>query len=182
MICGLDISTRYIGWTLFEDDGSFVDVGHLDIRYAGNLHDKAIVFKEKFLMERLKYQVNCEKEIHFYVEEPLKAFAKNSSMISTIILLQKMNVLCCHYIYCLFGKEPIMVMESSARKKAGIYVPKGVKGRDKKQFVLDHVKSLGVVPEDKWALKRTGRVKDWCYDQADSFVIATAGLRMNVPT
>jgi len=42
---------------------------------------------------------------------------------------------------------------------------------------LQHVQKLGIIPEEKWGLKRTGNPKDWCFDQADAYVVALAGLK-----
>lgn len=113
-----------------------------------------------------------------YVETPLMAFAANKSMIQVIILLQKFNVLCCYGIYVLLEQEPKMIAEQTARKAVGIVIPKGLKKKEKKKMVLDHVRGLNVIPESTWAFKRTGNPQDWCYDRADSFVVALGAYKL----
>jgi len=176
MILGFDISTRYIGWCILDDSGRFVDIGHLDLTKEEDFYAKVDSFCSLFsgdIMWGHKYYT-------VFVEEPVKMFKSNASMAQTIALLQRFNAACCYEIYKILGTKPTLIMEPSARKKAGIKVPKGVKGKDKKKFVLEHIQSLGVVPENKWVLKRTGNPKDWCFDQADAFVVALAGVQMNV--
>jgi hypothetical protein len=114
-----------------------------------------------------------------YVESPLMGFKANGSMIQTIVLLQKFNALCCYSMYTMFDKDPTLIPEVTVRKASGIVIPKKTKRNDKKKIVLQHVRSLNMVPEETWAFKKTGNPKDWCFDRADSFVVAYGAYKLH---
>ena len=80
----------------------------------------------------------------------------------------------CAFIYLEMGIASILVNSSHARNVAGIKVPRKQKA---KEVVLTYIKECGIFPEDKWEYKKTGKIKDYCYDMADSFVVAFAGFK-----
>jgi hypothetical protein len=172
-IIGLDISTSNIGYTVLDNNGRHKITDHIDLTNLDSLFLKADLFK-KFV--RLSEFFRDHPTI--YVETPLMGFKVKQSMIQTIILLQKFNVLCCYGIYNLLDKEPIMIPEQTARKAVGITIPKGLKRDDKKKMVLAHVRAMNVIPESTWAFKKTGNPKDWCFDRADSFVVAYGAYKL----
>lgn len=156
-----------------NDDGSFRDIGHLDLSKLDSLFMKVDYFRTFIKM--------CEYfkgDVKIYVEAPLMGFAANKSTIHTIILLQKFNALCCYNLYLLLNKEPTVISESTVRKACGIIIPKKTKRDDKKKIVLAHVRVLNQVPESTWAFKKTGNPKDWCFDRADSFVVARGAYKL----
>lgn len=175
MILGFDISTRCIGWCLVEDDGTFIKKGYIDFLDCYDFYDKAKWFSREVLNN---FHFNWDDVKKIYVEEPVKMFAANQSSAHVISLLQRFNATCCWILYCFFDIKPIHIMEASARKLVGIKVPKGVKKKEKKQFVFEFVKNLKDIP-DEWEYKRTGNPKDWCYDTADAVVVAKAGVIKN---
>jgi hypothetical protein len=174
IILGLDISTTCIGWCALSEDGSFMDIGHIDLSKEKNFYKKVDIF-----VQFLDYLGFSRPDVNakIFVEEPLKMFLAKKSMAQTIATLQAFNAACRYVIYSKTKLQPNMIMAVSARKAAGIKVPKGVKGKETKQFILDHVKALNIVPEDKWGIKKTGTPKDYCFDQADAFVVALGGLK-----
>jgi hypothetical protein len=177
IILGLDISTSCIGWCALDEAGSYMDVGHLDLSKEKNFYKKVDTF-----VQFLDY-IGFDKpgvDAKVFIEEPLKMFMANKSMAQTIAVLQSFNAACRYVLYLKTKIQPVMIMATSARKAAGISVPKGVKGKATKLFILDYVKSLNIIPENKWGVKKTGNPKDYCFDQADAFVVATGGLKKNV--
>jgi len=180
MILGLDISTTRIGYCLLEDDGLYIDIGHIELSKIDNFYMKCVEFRKFLDMLKCEYDVHNDP-FYVFVEKPLMMFKSNESMAQVISLLQRFNAVCCYLVQSELDIEPQLVMEITARKNVGIKVPKGVKKLDKKKYVLDFVKSLGTVPDSKWELKRTGTPKDFCYDQADAFVIAKAGTTLIAP-
>ncbi len=171
MILGLDVSTTFIGYTILEDNGKYVDIGYLELKKCEDLYEKALLFQ--FLIKKIKtkYQNETFKVI---VEEPLKRFSKSTAHI--IGLLNRFNGMVCTLILIEMGIKAELVNALTARKKNGLKVPKGVKKKDAKNFILGFVKSLKIVPEDKWLLKKTNNPKDFCYDMADSFIVARSCL------
>ena len=72
--------------------------------------------------------------------------------------------------YKFWDIEPEYIAATSARKKAGITVTKGVKGKDAvMKYVIDNV------PDVLIEYTKHGNPKPQCFDKADSWVIAHAG-------
>lgn len=174
MILGLDISTSIIGWCLL-DESEVEDIGHIDLTKIKDFYDKCDEFWKFLDFLKCLYPID---NLKVFIEEPVKMFKSNQSMAQTISILQRFNATCCYLIYREFDIKPTLIMESRARKLCNIKVPKGVKGKEKKQFVFERVKKEKSISEIKWAYKRTGNPKDFCYDQADAFVVAKAGAEM----
>lgn len=170
MILGLDISTSVIGWCIMNENEKVLDIGHLEFnKKQKNLYKKLDVFRELLLELRTKYCIYFK----IYVESPL--FGSNNQ--NVVNLLQRWNGMCCVELYRVLKSEPVLIPNSTALKAIGIKIPKGVKGLDRKKFILQYVQNLGIIAEDKWALKKTGNPKDFCYDQADAYVVAMAGTK-----
>ena len=74
-------------------------------------------------------------------------------------------------VYRILKTEPEYLAATSARKLCGIKVPRGTKA---KQVVIQHI--LDNVPEIQIEYTKQNNVKPHCYDKADSWVIAKAGL------
>jgi hypothetical protein len=170
MILGLDISSSCIGWCVINENEKVLDVGHLEFnKKQKSLYKKLHEFENLLLEIKDKYG----QYFKIYVESPL--FGSNNQ--NVVNLLQRWNGMCCAQLYWTFNTEPVLIPNVSALKAVGIKVPKGVKGLERKKFILQYVQNLGIISEDRWALKKTGNPKDWCYDQADAYVIAVAGTK-----
>lgn len=167
MILGLDISTKCIGWCLLKNDGSFYNIGYVWLQNLKSEEAKWICFWDELTL------ILPEDELvdDVYVEAPL--FGSNNQNI--VNLLQRWNGMCCVAVYQRTSCWPKLVSEYNVRKELMIKVPKGTKGLGKKKFVLKYVQSLGVIPEDVWEYKKTGNPKDFCFDMADSYLVARAG-------
>ena len=48
MILGLDISTSITGYTILDDEGSVIEIGHIDLRKQKDFFDKARACQERF--------------------------------------------------------------------------------------------------------------------------------------
>jgi len=173
MIFGLDVSTSYVGWCLLGEDATVIDIGHIDLHLCKNFYHKCDKI-QNFIHEYFVRRKGDVKQI--WVEEPVKMYQSNASMAQTITKLQRFNAVCCWILRSYFDIEPQFIMATSARKKAGIKIPKGTKGKETKKYILQYVQSLKVIPEEKWNYKKTGTPKDWCFDQADAYVVAVSGL------
>jgi hypothetical protein len=168
MILGLDLSTVCVGWCILTEDEKYIDIGHLDIKKQKSLYEKLDKFSE--LIHELK-----EKYVNLipFVEAPL--FGSNNQ--NVVNLLQRANGMYCLELYRILKVKPILISNKDALEATGVQVPKGTKGLDRKKFILRHVQNLGIITEDKWDLKKTGNPKDFCYDQADAYVVALAGAK-----
>lgn len=171
MILGLDISTTCIGWCKLTDQGEYVDVGYINLSKERDLYAKLDVFRS-FLKGS-----NLPSTCTVFVEAPL-ARSNNQNVVN---LLQRWNGMCCVELYRHFeSRRPILIGHRTARKLLGIKIPKGVKDKAMKNFILQHVRSFQVIPEEKWKTKRTGNPQDYCYDMCDSYVVARAGYEEEI--
>jgi len=169
MLVGFDISTKCIGWCVLEDDGSYRDVGYVWLEKLPDYYKKLDLF-EKTLQKLLELSGGW----HIFVEAPLPR-SNNQNVVN---ILQRFNGMCCAYIYMAFGKQPELIAERDVRKLNEIKVPKGVKGLEKKKYVLQCVQEFDMIPLSKWEYKRTGNPKDFCLDMSDALCVAKAGYEM----
>jgi hypothetical protein len=84
--------------------------------------------------------------------------------------LQRFNGIVSWLLFEVFEIRPEYIGATSARKHAGIKVPRGQKA---KQVVLEHL--LETEPAFKVEYTRHGNPKPESYDRADAIVIAKAG-------
>ena len=170
MILGIDASSVCIGWCILNENETFVNIGHLDLSKQKSLYKKLDKFSEliKNFCNEYGYM-----NLSIYVEAPL--FGSNNQ--NVVNLLQRWNGIVCSELYRATKKEPVLITNRDALKAAGIVIPKGITGIDRKRFILQYVQNLGIISEDKWALKKTGVPKDFCYDQSDAYVVAIAGVK-----
>ena len=170
MILGLDISTSITGITLLDKDGKIVYNLAVDTRKYKDFFEKAETVERE-----IKELARVCKELdigvgQIFVEQSLQTFRSGFSSAKTLSTLSRFNGLVSWLCYKIFGAKPRYIAATSARKQAGINVPKGVKG---KQAVMKYV--IDNVPEVAIEYTRAGNPKPECFDKADSWVIARAG-------
>ena len=166
----MDISTACTGICLLNDDGTFHSVHHVELKKEKSFYKKVDMVME--CLRDLDLETNKTK---FYVEEPLMMFKFKASMAKTISLLQRFNAAVCFSIYKTYqNAEPKLINVLRARNVLGIHIPKGVKKKFAKQYIFEHIRALGVIPDSHWVYKKTGKPKDWVYDEIDAYVIARA--------
>ena len=162
MILGLDISTSITGATVIDDKGNVVFCEAWDTRKTKNFFDKASVIRTRLIDIRIAFPIT-----HIAIEQSLQMFRAGFSSAKTLTLLSKFNGVVSWLCYNTFGLEPEYVSATTARKKAGIKVPRGQKA---KEVVLQHV--LDNVHGFEVQYTKHGNPKPGSYDRADSLVIA----------
>lgn len=166
MIIGLDISTSITGITLLDDAGDVFLCDYIDLKKCENPFSKGE--KVKSYLQELQKQ---KKINSIWIEESLQMFSSGMSSAKTLSTLTKFNGIVSWIVWDLFGEKPNYIGASSARKKIGLTVTKGKRGKDVvMQYMLDR---------EPWFVVeygRTGKIKPYFYDMADSFVIARAGF------
>ena len=95
------------------------------------------------------------------------------SSAKTLSTLTRFNGIVSWLAFELFEIRPEFIGASSARKQAGIKVPRGQKA---KQVVLQHL--LDNEPAFKIQYTKHGNPKPDSYDKADAIVIAKAGWNL----
>ena len=155
MILGIDCSTRCIGYCFLNDEKEIVDIGYMDFKKEKNIYEKLHRF-ENFLNDTHS-RFFTGVSTHVYVEEPAKVFKTNMSSAHTISILQRFNGMICGAIHSWIYEEPILIPAVSARKKAGIKIRRQ-KGLKEKEQAMQYIKESGMIKEELWEYKKTGRL------------------------
>lgn len=176
-VLGLDISTKTIGWSLFDiQSKELLELTHFSPIIKPKTEDK--------IQELLLKVVSFEEKLQNYrnlgitkvvIEEPLL----NSNNIWTVGTLLRYNSMITKSIYDVLGIVPNYISTYNSRKYAW---PDLIQKNDKDKFVL-----FGGLPKDAdkkeiiwkkvsdkepqitWQLTRNNTLKKECYDMADSY-------------
>ena len=168
MILGLDISTSITGATVLDESGNVVFCEAWDFR---NKRHFPTLFEKGHEIKELLYQLKLEHNItSAYIEQSLQSFRSGFSSAKTLSTLSRFNGIVSWLCYEVFDLKPEYIAATSARKKCGITIPKGVKAKEVViKYVLDNVTEVPI------SYTKHGNPKPHCYDMADSWVIARAG-------
>ncbi len=186
-ILGLDISTKTIGWALFDISGSkLLELTHFSPKIKPQPEDKL----EELMKKADAFQKHLDNYkdmgiVRVVIEEPLLS----SNNVYTIGTLLRYNTMVCKSIYDTFGIVPTFISTYNSRKFAfPDLVGPNDKGRnvlfggypkdiDKKQVIWDHVNA--VCPEVNWLYGKTGNLKKENFDMADAATCVIGYINMN---
>jgi hypothetical protein len=180
---GWDISTSIIGFAAFDSSGIFIESRYCDLRkFKIDLITKADVALKFVKRVNDDFELTSKPKVqHHFVEDRLKSFSFGRTSKETLLKLTAFNALVSWMIWreCMGGDAAhgkISHMHPStvkaAMKRLGLVIPKG--SDQKKQLTLDFVRTRekGFAP----FLNKNGKDQPWCYDQADAYIIALAGM------
>jgi RNase H-fold protein (predicted Holliday junction resolvase) len=178
-ILGLDVSTRTIGWALFDiQNKELLELTHISPRPKSKetsenkikeLLLKAEVFKTKLAQYK---DLGIVKVV---IEEPLL----NSNNINTVQTLMRFNSFICKEIYDILGIVPEFISTYNSRKFAfpelvqpndkGKYVLFGgmPKDIDKKMIIWEKIAKLE--PQITWLYTKNNTLKKENFDQTDAY-------------
>ena len=176
-VLGLDISTKTIGWSLFDiQTQKLLELTHISPVIKPQPEDKIeeLLMKVNSVEERLKEYKNfgIKKVI---IEEHLL----NSNNIYTIATLIRYNSMISKSIYDILGVVPSYISTYNARKFAwsGLLQDNGKgkkvlfgglpKDADKKEIIWRLVS--GAEPQIVWQYTRNNTLKKENFDQADAY-------------
>lgn len=175
-ILGLDISTKTIGWALFDIDSSkLLELTHFSPKIKPQPEEKIEELVKK--SDAFKKHLESYKNVGIskvVIEEPLL----QSNNIYTVGTLLRYNTLILRACYDVLGVIPTFISTYNARKFAfPSLVGTNDKGKnvlfgglpkdiDKKHIIWEHVNS--VCPEVKWLYGKTGNLKKENYDMSDA--------------
>lgn len=186
-VLGLDISTKTIGWALFDiKSEELLELTHISPRPK---IDKENDSKLKELL--LKSEIFSEKLIEYknlgivkvIIEEPLL----NSNNIYTIQTLLRFNSFIFKEVYNILGIVPEFISTYNARKYAwpelvqenakGKYVLFGglPKDIDKKMLIWEKVAKKE--PQITWAYTRNNTLRKENFDQTDAYTCALGYMK-----
>jgi hypothetical protein len=186
-ILGLDISTKVIGFALFDMTNSkLLELTHFSPKIKPQPEDKIeeLIKKADAFRSHLEQYKNVGI-VRIIIEEPLL----NSNNIYTVGTLLRYNTLILKACYDVIGVLPTFISTYNARKFAfpdlvglndkgkrvlfGGY-PKDI---DKKQVIWDHVNA--VCPDVKWLYDKKGKLKKENFDMADAVTCIIGYVNMN---
>ena len=176
-VLGLDISTKTIGWALFDlKDRNLLELTHVS---------PVIKPKPENNMEEMMYKVDAfEDKLNNYkdlgitkviIEEPLL----NSNNVWTVGTLLRYNSMISRSIYNILGIIPNYISTYNSRKFAWPeLVKENDKGKrvlfgglpktiDKKEIIWKKVSESE--PQIVWLYTRNNTLKKECFDQADAY-------------
>ena len=184
-VLGLDISTKTIGWALFDEDSQkLLELTHFS---------PVIKPKPEEKIEELLLKVDAfEEKLEGYkdlgitkvvIEEPLL----NSNNIWTVGTLLRYNSMISRSIYQILGIVPSYISTYNSRKFAWPdLVAENNKGRkvlfggmpktiDKKEVIWKKVSEAE--PQITWLYTRNNTLKKECFDQADAYTCVQGYMR-----
>lgn len=185
-ILGLDISTKVIGFALFEmTDSKLLELTHFSPKIKPQPEDKI----EELLKKADAFKKHLEQYrdvgiVRVIIEEPLL----NSNNIYTVGTLLRYNTLILKACYDVIGVLPTFISTYNARKYAfPDLVGKNDKGKnvlfggypkdiDKKQVIWEHVNT--VCPDVKWLYDKRGKLKKENFDMADAVTCVIGHVNM----
>lgn len=166
IILGLDISTSTIGMCGLSEEKDLVFLSYIALKKQTSLFEKADAF-----LGEIKTHGGLISQVA--IEEPLVMYKEGFSRAQILSKLSMFNGMCSIICKNLYNTTPFHYNVNTARKLAfpDMKFPKGSNRKEvvQKRVALEY-------PEVDWPLKRTGRLKDECYDMADSVIIARAHI------
>jgi hypothetical protein len=186
-ILGLDISTKTIGWALFDIKNSkLLELTHFSPKIKPQPEDKI----EELIKKADAFKKHLEKYknvgiTRIIIEEPLL----NSNNIYTVGTLLRYNTMILKCCYDMLGIIPTFISTYNARKFAfPDLVGSNDKGKnvlfggypkdiDKKHIIWEHVNN--VCPEVKWLYGKNGNLKKENYDMSDAATAVIGFVNMN---
>lgn len=186
-ILGLDISTKVIGFALFDMTNSkLLELTHFSPKIKPQPEDKIeeLIKKADAFRDHLEQYKNVGI-VRVIIEEPLL----NSNNIYTVGTLLRYNTMILKSCYDVLGVLPTFISTYNARKFAfPDLVGKNDKGKnvlfggypkdiDKKQVIWEHVNA--VCPDVKWIYGKKGELKKENFDMSDAATAVIGYVNMN---
>jgi Holliday junction resolvasome RuvABC endonuclease subunit len=186
-VLGLDISTKTIGWALFDiKTQKLLELTHFSPVIKPQPEDKVeeMILKVNAFIKKLEDYKNLgiTKVI---IEEPLLG----SNNINTVGTLMKYNAMITKAIYDVLGIVPNYISTYNSRKFAWPQLMgKNDKNRetlfggyskdiDKKQVIWDFVSKQE--PQIIWLYTKNMTLKKECFDQSDAYTCVRGYMKMN---
>jgi RNase H-fold protein (predicted Holliday junction resolvase) len=185
-ILGLDVSTRTIGWALFDiQSRDLLELTHISPVPKPKPEDKIkelLLKSDIFKSKLVEYKnLGITKVI---IEEPLL----NSNNLYTIQTLLRFNTLITKEIYDVLGVVPVFISTYNSRKFAyPELVKENVKGKfvlfgglpkdiDKKQIIWELVAKKE--PQIIWQYTKNNTLKKENFDQTDAYTCVLGHMKM----
>lgn len=166
-IIGIDCSTTTIGITVLDEIGKLLCMTF--VKPTGKSFIEKAISAEIQLKEKLFSQFSFSKNDTVIIEQPSQMFKTGFSSAKVISTINRFNGIIHYIIYSNLKIIPIEIATISARKKViGIgRFPTGINAKEKVWEWVDKRMEC-----HDWPLKKTGKLKDECFDMTDSYIVA----------
>jgi len=184
-ILGLDVSTKTIGWSLFDiESGNLLELTHISPIPKPKVENKIeeLLLKGKIFREKLESYRGMGIQ-YVVIEEPLL----NSNNVYTVSTLMRFNTLICKEVYDVLGVVPEFISTYNSRKFA---FPHLVQKNTSDKFVLfggfpkDIDKKVVIwelvakrEPQITWQYTKNNTLKKENYDQTDAYCAALGFMK-----
>jgi hypothetical protein len=184
-VLGLDISTKTIGWALFDiESKNLLELTHISPRPKPTTDSKIeeLMLKSNEFRKKLQLYVGLGIQT-VVIEEPLL----NSNNVYTVGTLMRYNTLICKEVYEVLGVIPEFISTYNSRKFA---FPHLVQKNDSNKFVLfggfpkDIDKKVVIwelvakrEPQITWQYTKNNTLKKENYDQTDAYCAALGFMK-----
>lgn len=185
-VLGLDVSTRTIGWSLFEiQSKELLELTHISPTPKPKVEDKIeeLMLKSNIFREKLVNYVGMGIT-YVIIEEPLL----NSNNVYTVGTLMRFNTLICKEVYDILGVVPQFISTYNSRKFA---FPELVQENDKGKFVLfgglpKTIDKKSIIwdlvskkePQIIWQYTRNNTLKKENFDMTDAYACTLGFMKM----
>ena len=186
-VLGLDISTKTIGWALFDiKTQDLLELTHVSPRPKNKDTDENKMLELILKSEVFKTKLEDYKKlgiVSVIIEEPLL----NSNNVYTIQTLLRFNTLICKTIYDVLGIVPEFISTYNSRKFA---FPELVQENDKKKYFLfggltKYIDKKMIIwelvakkePQIQWQYTRNNTLKKENFDQTDAYACVLGYMR-----
>jgi hypothetical protein len=185
-VLGLDVSTRTIGWSLFEiQSKELLELTHISPTPKPKVEDKIeeLMLKSNIFREKLEKYVGMGIT-YVIIEEPLL----NSNNVYTVGTLMRFNTLICKEVYDILGVVPQFISTYDSRKFA---FPELVQENDKGKFVLfgglpKTIDKKSIIwdlvskkePQIIWQYTRNNTLKKENFDMTDAYACTLGFMKM----
>jgi len=186
-ILGLDVSTRTIGWALFDiETKDLLELTHISPTPKPKVEDKIeeLILKSTIFRKKLENYVDMGIT-KVVIEEPLL----NSNNVYTVGTLIRFNTLICKEVYDILGIVPEFITTYNSRKFA---FPHLVRENDKGKFVLfgglpKDIDKKNIIwelvakrePQIVWGYTKNNTLKKENYDMTDAYACALGYMKIN---
>jgi hypothetical protein len=183
-ILGLDVSTKTIGWALFDlQSKELLELTHISPQPKPKSEDKMEELLKKSDLFKIKLdQYKNLGIVKVVIEEPLL----NSNNVYTIGTLLRYNTLITKQVYDVFGIVPEYISTYNSRKNA---FPELVRENDKGKFVLfggypKDIDKKQVIwelvakrePQITWLYTKNNTLKKENFDMTDAYTVVLSYL------
>lgn len=168
IVVGLDVSTSCTGLCCLDSDGQILKIFPIVLSKEDTFTKKCNLVASE--LDKVAKEMKVDE---VFIEQNLSSFRRGLSSAHTINTLARFNGACSLISYQVFGVDPTLLNVTNARNHVGLKMNHKDKTVSTKEKVFSWVSSR---VEVDWPLKKSGEIKEICYDMADAYVIALAGL------